>query len=77
MFLKTKISLLLGVVSIILVSLKGIEGSTRIFAQDAAGNVVDSTRAEGAIVEEQSHVTIHFCDLYSEQGKSSHNGYKI
>ena len=50
MSLKTKISLLLGVVSIILVSLKGIEGSTRIFAQDAAGNAEDSTRAEGAIV---------------------------
>lgn len=54
MFLKTKISLLLAVVSIILVSLGGIEDSTRIFAQDATGNADDSARAEGAIVEGQS-----------------------
>src|SRR5580765_475051 len=50
MFLKTKISLLLAVASIILVSLEGIEGSTRIFAQDATENA----GAEGAIVEGQS-----------------------
>jgi len=41
-------------VSLILVSLEGIEGSTRIFAQDAVGNAEDSARAEGAIVKTQS-----------------------
>lgn len=50
MFLKTKISLLLAVVSIILVSFGGIVDSTRIFAKDATENA----GAEGAIVEGQS-----------------------
>ena len=54
MFLKTKISLLIAVVSIILVSLEGIGDSTKVFAQDATGNADDSARAEGAIVEGQS-----------------------
>ena len=54
MFLKTKISLLLAVVGIILVIIEGVEDSTKVFAQDATGNADDSARAEGAIVEGQS-----------------------
>ena len=54
MFLRTKISLRLAVVSIILVSLGGVEDSTKIFAQESTGNADDSARAEGAIVEGQS-----------------------
>lgn len=54
MFLKTKISLLLAVVGIILVNIEGVEDSTKVFAQDTTGNADDSARAEGAIVEGQS-----------------------
>jgi hypothetical protein len=54
MFLKTKISLLLAVVGIILLIIEGVEDSTKVFAQDTTGNADDSARAEGAIVEGQS-----------------------
>jgi hypothetical protein len=74
MFLKTKISLLLAVVSIILVIIEGVEDSKKVFAQVATGNADGSDRAEGAIVEGLSD-TPQFPDLYSKQGKSSHNGY--
>jgi hypothetical protein len=54
MFLKTKISLLLAVVGIILVIIEGVQDSKKVFAQDATGNADGSARAEGAIVEGQS-----------------------
>jgi hypothetical protein len=54
MFLKAKISLLLAVLGIILVSVEGVEDSTKVFAQDATRNADDSARREGAIVEGQS-----------------------
>ena len=56
MFLKTKYCQLLFVVGVILGSIGSVNDSTLTFAQNSSGNVPDSTKGQGTIVEGQSDI---------------------